>query len=417
MRVVPLPPFWLFLSKAFDRGVLISVRQWPWLIACGAALVAMADDRGVWSYVAIWAVYLIWFTAAMVAALRMTRPGFTPTRAFYTRIAGAFMVYEILVTAGMLLLVLPGLYFASRLWVTTAAVGLEDKGVGQALARSWDLTRRAFWPTFGLVGVIFVADVASIAILGYASREMSLLSLAASNKALVHYTIVAMRIGLSLYFYAVAISAKLLWLPVLAALPAPSAAMPLPTPSPTNPGAYRRRALTQRDEAPIETPRLWLEPIVPEHAKTLYAPLQDPLLYRFVSQPPPESESALRRRFELLGTGRSPDGSQIWLNWAARAKTGPYVGLIQATIEGDHALIGYDIFVPFWRNGYGKEACGAMVDVALREYGVTSVTAVVDADNAASIALLERLGFSRAWTGPSDDMPGHTDHRYERVLG
>jgi ribosomal-protein-alanine N-acetyltransferase len=167
---------------------------------------------------------------------------------------------------------------------------------------------------------------------------------------------------------------------------------------------------------PIETPRLWLEPIVPEHAKALYAPLQDPLLYRYVSQPPPESESALRRRFEKLATGRSPDGSQTWLNWAARAKTGPYVGLIQATIEGDHALIGYDIFVPFWRKGYGKEACRAMIDAALRGLGVKSISAIVDADNAASIALLEGLGFFRAWTGPSDDMPGHTDHRYEFVL-
>jgi RimJ/RimL family protein N-acetyltransferase len=166
-------------------------------------------------------------------------------------------------------------------------------------------------------------------------------------------------------------------------------------------------------ESNVETQRLVLEPLMPDHASLLYEPLRDRRLYRYEGLAPPESEAALRRRFEKLATRRSPDGSQLWLNWAVRLKDGPYVGLVQATIEGPHALIGYDIFVAHWRKGYGKESCAAMIDAVRREYGVTSFTAFVDVENEASIALLESLGFKRAWTGPSDDMPGHTDHRYE----
>jgi len=164
----------------------------------------------------------------------------------------------------------------------------------------------------------------------------------------------------------------------------------------------------------LDTERLRLEPLEPSHARLLFEPMRDERLYRYEPQRPPKSEAGLERRFERLAVGR--DGSQLWFNWAVRAKDGPYVGLIQTTVDGTSAVIGYDIFPAYWRQGYGKEACNAVIDRALRDLGVTHVEAIVDVENQASIALLESLGFKRVWTGPSDDMPGHTDHRYERVL-
>jgi ribosomal-protein-alanine N-acetyltransferase len=412
VKAAPLPPIGLLLSKAFDRGVVVTLNQWPWFVVCVVATVALRHAPWPWDLPISYAIGVVWFTAALAGAAKLARPGFAPTSRFVLRAAVVYLIYETVFPIGFLLLVIPGFYFATRLWLAAAAVALEDKGVRAAIARSWELTGRAFGPTLVLLVLLICVDLV-VVVLGLLAVRASVLLHFAAYRATLDVTEAALRAGALFYIDAAAISAKLLWLPVLAAQPATVE----PRVGPRVAAGPSPITFNKRDEAPIETPRLWLEPIVPEHAKTLYAPLQDPLLYRYVSQPPPESESALRRRFEQLATGRSPDYSQIWLNWAARAKIGPYVGLVQATIEGSHALIGYDIFVPFWRHGYGKEACRAMIDAARREYGVTSVSAIVDVDNTASIALLESLGFTRTWTGPSDDMPGHTDHRYERVLG
>jgi RimJ/RimL family protein N-acetyltransferase len=121
----------------------------------------------------------------------------------------------------------------------------------------------------------------------------------------------------------------------------------------------------------------------------------------------------LERRFTRFATRRSPDGTEVWLNYAVRIMGGAYVGTMQATIVGSSSLIGYSIFADHWRQGYGKEASARLVRFLFEECGVRRVRATVDTENAASIALLERIGFHRTWTGPSDDMPGRRDHRYE----
>jgi ribosomal-protein-alanine N-acetyltransferase len=165
----------------------------------------------------------------------------------------------------------------------------------------------------------------------------------------------------------------------------------------------------------LTTERLRLEPLVVAHARHLFAPLRDERLYRYEGFEPPASLGELEARYAALETRRSPDGSERWLNWVVRLRDGTFVGRVQATVRSDHTLIGYDIFVPYWRNGYGKEACAAMLDFLEQEGSIATFRAFVDTENAASIALLESLGFDRVWTGPSEDMPGRTDHRYERT--
>lgn len=169
-------------------------------------------------------------------------------------------------------------------------------------------------------------------------------------------------------------------------------------------------------DRPIITRRLVLEPILPAHAPLLFDALQDERLYRYHAAMSAPSVAALTERFRLLARRRSPDGSQLWLNWAVRSAPGEYAGLIQATIAGDHAVIGYDIFPAYWRKGYGKEACAAMVDAVARDFGIRRFSAILDVENVASIALLESLGFTQVWTGPSEDMPGRIDHRFDRAL-
>jgi ribosomal-protein-alanine N-acetyltransferase len=165
----------------------------------------------------------------------------------------------------------------------------------------------------------------------------------------------------------------------------------------------------------LKTKRLQLEPLVVAHAPELFKPLRDERLYRYYAGQPPESIEELRVRFALLAKRRSPDGTEKWLNWVVRRHDGTVVGRVQATIRRDHTLIGYDIFVPYWRKGYGKEAVGAVLEFLAAECDVRIVHAIVDSENIGSIRLLESLGFTRAWTGDSDDLPGRTDHRYEKT--
>jgi len=158
-----------------------------------------------------------------------------------------------------------------------------------------------------------------------------------------------------------------------------------------------------------------LEPLLPAHAKALFAHLRDERLYRY-HRGRPANVAELEERFRKWVARRSPDGSQTWLNYAIRCVDGVYVGWVQATLAEHVATIGYDIFPSFWRHGYAKEACRKLISTLFLEHKVRRIDAVVDEENAASIGLLETLGFALAWTGPSEDMPGRKDRRYE-LLG
>jgi [ribosomal protein S5]-alanine N-acetyltransferase len=166
-------------------------------------------------------------------------------------------------------------------------------------------------------------------------------------------------------------------------------------------------------EQVLSTDRLTLEPIVPQHATRLFEKLKDERLYRFHGGQP-ASETDLKRRFEKWQARKSPDGSQTWLNYALKRKEdGSYVGWVQATIAGKVATLGYDIFAEHWRRGYAREACLELIQSLFQEHGVICIVAVADSENVPSIRLLEALGFTLAWTGPSQDMPGRQDCRYE----
>ena len=165
----------------------------------------------------------------------------------------------------------------------------------------------------------------------------------------------------------------------------------------------------------LHTSRVVLEPLLPTHAAALFAGLSDARLYQYHAGRP-QSLEALELRFTQLATRRSPDNSEVWLNWAIRRHDGVYVGWIQATVANDVAIVGYDIFPDHWRNGYATGACRAVIEVLKSEYHVSLVRAVVDVENIASIGLLKSLGFVKVWTGKSGDMPGRIDHLYEKRM-
>jgi [ribosomal protein S5]-alanine N-acetyltransferase len=180
---------------------------------------------------------------------------------------------------------------------------------------------------------------------------------------------------------------------------------------------------TPVEETTLETERLLLEPLMPEHAPLLVKDLADERLYRFIPTDAPESAEALETRYRKLSSRRSPDGAEVWLNFAMRLREegrllkATYVGTLEATVYPDRsAYLAYTVFVPFWRQGYAKEGCAHLLRRLLDDYSVRVVVAEMDTRNAASVALAESLGFKRVGTTlGADHFKGSVsdEHRYE----
>ena len=69
----------------------------------------------------------------------------------FGRLIGADLVYVLLVVAGLLLLVVPGLVALTWFALVAPAVKIEGLGIGAALRRSRALVRPRFWAVFALV--------------------------------------------------------------------------------------------------------------------------------------------------------------------------------------------------------------------------------------------------------------------------
>jgi RimJ/RimL family protein N-acetyltransferase len=149
---------------------------------------------------------------------------------------------------------------------------------------------------------------------------------------------------------------------------------------------------------PLATPRVRLEPLVPAHADALFAALADPAIYRHLDHGPPASANELRARYARLEARRSPDGTEAWLNWAlVPADATTPVGYVQATVRADgSALFAYVLAPAAGGRGLATEAVASMLEHLETTLDVRLALATVDATNARSIALLERLGFAPA---------------------
>ena len=168
----------------------------------------------------------------------------------------------------------------------------------------------------------------------------------------------------------------------------------------------------------LVTGRLILEPLVVSHAQTLYPLLCDQRLYTYIPEEPPASAEALVARYQRLAARRSPDGQQVWLNWAARQHARlRYVGWFQATIGPDQtALLAYMIFPSQQGKGYAREGGRRVVEHLARDHGVRLVVAEIDTRNRASIGVVEALGFVRVSERPAADFfkgAVSDEYRYE----
>ena len=135
--------------------------------------------------------------------------------------------------------------------------------------------------------------------------------------------------------------------------------------------------------AALRSTRLVLEPIAAAHADELAPVLDDPVLHEFMGGEPLPVD-VLRERYAAL------EGADDWLNWAVRAD-GAAIGYVQATVLGDAADVAWVIGTAFQGRGYAREAAAALV-AWLREQGVTTISANIHPDHAASGAVARHVG-------------------------
>jgi ribosomal-protein-alanine N-acetyltransferase len=145
----------------------------------------------------------------------------------------------------------------------------------------------------------------------------------------------------------------------------------------------------------VSSSRIVLEPLEARHADLLFEGLLDDRIYTHLDDDAITDLPSLRARYRRLQERRSPDGSQIWLNWAIRLVTDhSYVGYVQATIAPPGmAEVAYVVFPSHWGRGLASEAVTLMCDELEREHQVSHFFAHVEAENAASRRLLATLGF------------------------
>lgn len=146
---------------------------------------------------------------------------------------------------------------------------------------------------------------------------------------------------------------------------------------------------------PIRTERLVLRELSVDDLDAYLLMVSDPEVMRYLYEDVMDREAALADLTRRLGSGDPEEGA--WRNVAVERNGGflGQVGVCLRSVEHRQCEVGYAFRADAGGQGYATEAAGAMVDYAFTELGAHRVCGRLDARNAASARLLERLGMRR----------------------
>jgi RimJ/RimL family protein N-acetyltransferase len=128
------------------------------------------------------------------------------------------------------------------------------------------------------------------------------------------------------------------------------------------------------------------------HAAAMFPLLSDPRLYEFTGGSPPASVEALAETYAFRELRRSPDGTELWLNWLIQEIVGgAALGYTQATVHPTHAYVAWVVGTRWQGRGYASEAAAALVRW-LTALGVPDVRACVNPAHTASRRVAQNAG-------------------------
>lgn len=126
--------------------------------------------------------------------------------------------------------------------------------------------------------------------------------------------------------------------------------------------------------------------------------LSDRQLYSFTGDEPPESQAALEERYRYLESRKSPDESQLWLNWLVTLEHDDIpMGYVQATVSESHSDVAWVIGLQWQGNGYASEAASALVKW-LQESGVKVIRCCIHPSHTGSQRVANNAGFNKSST-------------------
>lgn len=150
----------------------------------------------------------------------------------------------------------------------------------------------------------------------------------------------------------------------------------------------------------LETERLVFRDHEPDDLESFCDMEADPEVRRFVGGKPRTRDAAahkfrivylrpVQNRIGLCATVLKPDGRYI-------GYCGIYPHFGDAGPVGREASLAFYLARAYWGRGLATEAARAWVDAGFRELGLRRIVADVQVGNAASVRILEKLGF-RLW--------------------
>ena len=136
----------------------------------------------------------------------------------------------------------------------------------------------------------------------------------------------------------------------------------------------------------LHTARLTLRPLVSDDAEALFPTMADAQTMRWWSRAPFDSVDDLRAYVTPSSVDRR--------SWAVTRKDDRMLGFVSAGLRRPGVSeIGYLFARETWGQGVAREALAALLTQLFGE-GMRRVFADIDPDNAPSIRLVERLGFT-----------------------
>jgi RimJ/RimL family protein N-acetyltransferase len=146
----------------------------------------------------------------------------------------------------------------------------------------------------------------------------------------------------------------------------------------------------------LRTKRLLLRPFATSDSSAFFDIFSDPEAMRYWSGEPitrhEEAEKLVRQELDWAASGSC-------LNWGvALPESNLLIGkitLFQMSEQNRRAEVGYILDRRHWGKGYMSEVAACVFDHAFDELGLHRIEADSDPENRASLALLEKFGFSR----------------------
>ncbi len=148
----------------------------------------------------------------------------------------------------------------------------------------------------------------------------------------------------------------------------------------------------------IETERLIITRFTMDMAEAVHLNSLDEDTRRFVPDEVFETvEEAADTVGFLMGVYENGDGPLVY---PVLLKDGTYIGYVQAVPFDDGTWeVGYHIGAAYTKQGYATEAVKAFLPVILPKLGIDRIQGICRAANQASVKVMERCGFVKAFEG------------------